>query len=410
MASNLDSRPPLGVLAYVDNGDIWIKALPDGESQRLTTAGRNDEPRWSSSGQWLAFRRGSKEVWVMAADGSKSRPLVEATTDKAFAWSPTEDKLAYVTDTKALVLETADGASRATLAAPVDRIAWSPDGKWLAYDRFDVLKQAEIGKPPEVYSSLWRIPADGSGATELLNASRPSVSEILLAGWTRDGSKILYWMNPGFSASILADGVALYAVPAQGGAPVQLGGAVLNHRDFVVPGPNSTDQVAIILGGYRSTWTRKALHILSISTGKDLALTLADQAASSPAWSPDGQRVAYMAMPDEGDLVGGETARQGLMQRRIFVANVQGEPQRQKLTDDPLYRDEYPLWSADGAFILFVRLSGEDRVSLWLVPATDGQPRQIAEQLTPNLGLPPVWFGYYGYVDWERLIDWWRGK
>ena len=47
----------LGRLAYVQGGDIWVKTLPYGPPQRLTTDGRNKEPSWSPSGDWLAFRK-----------------------------------------------------------------------------------------------------------------------------------------------------------------------------------------------------------------------------------------------------------------------------------------------------------------------------------------------------------------
>lgn len=42
-------------VAFVREGDIWVKHLPDGEERRLTKDGDNDSPRWSPSGAWLAF-------------------------------------------------------------------------------------------------------------------------------------------------------------------------------------------------------------------------------------------------------------------------------------------------------------------------------------------------------------------
>jgi dipeptidyl aminopeptidase/acylaminoacyl peptidase len=201
----------------------------------------------------------------------------------------------------------------------------------------------------------------------------------------------------------------LYSVPAEGGTAMQLAGAVLLHPDFLVLGPKGTDRLAVVVGGYRAAWTNKVLHILSASARQDTALTQADLAASSPAWSPDGQRIAYVTMPDAGDLVGGEPAHQGLMQRRISVANTQGDPQARQLTDDPTYRDEYPLWSADGASILFARFDAEDRASLWLVAVPGGEPRQVIDELTSAPESSPLWLGNYGHVDWAMLLDWWRG-
>ena len=38
--SGTDSPPGLGRLAYVQDGDIWVKSLPDGEPERLTEDGQ----------------------------------------------------------------------------------------------------------------------------------------------------------------------------------------------------------------------------------------------------------------------------------------------------------------------------------------------------------------------------------
>jgi hypothetical protein len=98
-----------------------------------------------------------------------------------------------------------------------------------------------------------------------------------------------------------------------------------------------------------------------------------------------------------------------MMERRIWVANTQGESQLQQLTDDPAYRDERPLWSADGSRLLFARLDAEGRASLWLIPAAGGESRRVVDELTPLPGPASGWFGYYGHVDWDQLFDWWRG-
>jgi Tol biopolymer transport system component len=270
-------------------------------------------------------------------------------------------------------------------------------------------------QPAERYAGLWRIRADGREPTELLNAGTPATYEPLLAGWSSDGSHILFWEAPQFSASLLADGVPLLALPTEGGAPTQLAQTVLAYHDFVVSGPSGTNQVAVIVGGYRGAWTNKVLHLFSASTGEDVALTSPDMAAVSPAWSPDGQRIAYVAMPDQGDLGGGENARLGLMQRRLWVVDTDGSSVQQ-LTDDPAYRDEDPLWSANGDYLLFIRVDAEDRASLWLVRSEGATPQRVVDELTQESG-QSKYFGdwqttvipYYGHMDWSVLFDWWHG-
>src|SRR5262245_48041534 len=61
--------PSLGRIAFIQDGDIWVKDELDGEPLRLTNDGQNSEPRWSPSGKWVAFRKTGAEVWVVSEDG-----------------------------------------------------------------------------------------------------------------------------------------------------------------------------------------------------------------------------------------------------------------------------------------------------------------------------------------------------
>jgi Tol biopolymer transport system component len=401
----------LGKLAYVQGGDIWIKTLPDGEPRRLTTDGRNREPRWSPSGQWLALRKGDYQVCAMRADGSAGRPLNDSAAVGAFAWAPGTDRLAYVTAQGDLMAVNADGSNQRQLVAGVEgkgvpavqRMAWSPDGKWLAYDRQEALKKVQPGQPPELNVGLWRIRADGSDATELYTAGAPAQDGIVVAGWSKDSRYIFFWLDPYFSGSILADGVPLHIIPASGGEPHQLDQDMLLYPDFWANSPMGKF-LAITEGGGRETWSHKRIAIVDLSSGKLDCLTESEVAAFSPAWPPDGQRIAYIAAPDIGFVGGGDVAKAGAAWRRIWVMNSDGSDKHQ-LTHDAVYRDERPLWSADGGHLLFARMDADGRASLWLIPATGDEPEQIVDELTPA----PEWFGYYGHVDWNILFDWWYG-
>lgn len=408
--------PSLGKLAYVHGGDIWVKNLPDGEPLRLTTDGRNSAPRWSPSGEWIAFRKGDLEqVWVIRANGTEARSL-QAVPHGAFVWSPVTDRLAYA-DGNELKAVNADGSNPATLVTgpsvtpltppppkenTVGHIAWSADGNWIAYEWYEREAKGSL-----TYQGVWKVPANGGKPIELYRSGAPEKGEAILAGWMFDSQYIFFWQCDVLSASIMADGAALYSMPADGGETIKLADAVLVHSDFVTPAPHAS-WLAVTAGGYRATWTNKHIAIVEARGGKLTWLTDPAVAAFSPAWSPDGIYLAYVAMPDRGDLVGGEDARLGMMERHIWVVNADGEAHPQQLTNNPAYRDERPLWSANGSHILFARLDTENRASLWLIPSEGGEPQQIADELTPLPGPASGWFGYYGHVEWDQLLDWWR--
>jgi len=163
--------------------------------------------------------------------------------------------------------------------------------------------------------------------------------------------------------------------------------------------------MALTVGSGRETRTNKRILLVNLETAGWEYLTDETVAAFSPTFSPDGQHIAHVAAPDAGHVWGGDEAKAGAAQRRIWVMNVDGSDQR-PLTGDPAYRDERPLWSADGTHVLFARLDEDGRASLWLMDVAGGAPRQVVDELTPA----PEWFGNYGYIAWNQLFDWWSGS
>ncbi|MBI3973870.1 MAG: PD40 domain-containing protein [Chloroflexi bacterium] len=135
----------LGRLAFIWDGDVWVKVLPDREERRLTQDGRNHTPRWAPTGEWLAFERTGeaqvRELWIVRASEEAARRVAALGPGQQADWSPPGDVLAYVTQGSLFAVR-AGGSQHQELAAPgtgVQDVAWSPDGTQLAYSRAEVL-------------------------------------------------------------------------------------------------------------------------------------------------------------------------------------------------------------------------------------------------------------------------------
>ncbi len=430
--------PDMGKLAYVQGGDIYVKDIPDGKPERLTTDGRNREPRWSPSGEWIAFRKDrevilrrqvscdlpkpstencyesesvlQQQFWVMRADGSAARSLNQGLSVDAFAWAPTGDRVAYITAAGELQAVNADSANPVVLISPYNfngvtsqlgQMAWNPDGTWIAYEWRTQGPDQKV-----TYQGLWKISTDGRERIELFNSGAPKKAQAVLAGWAPSGRSLLFWQSDSPQAA-LADGAPLYAIGVDGlnkpESAVKKGSdVILPDPDFIAPLPLSAargqDVFALVVGGGRRTWTNKRLDVGGLLTSPDYAVI-------SPAWSPDGTRLASSAMPARNDIAIGDAAVQELMLRHIWVMDYADQKDPQQLTNGSSYRDERPLWSADSNYILFVRMDFHGRTSLWMVPVATGAAFPVADELTPA----PDPFGQDGLVDWGALYDWWRG-
>jgi Tol biopolymer transport system component len=389
--------PHLGKLAYVQFGDIWIKDLSTGEAKRFTEVGRDSRPRWSPTGQWLAFLEDS-HLWIERADGTDAHVVQGGATIGQYAWSPVEDRLAY-TERGALSMETADGGRlwqlvRATGSGHgVSHLAWASDGRSIAFDRVDRTLQG-----------IWQVAAEGSGSRAVYRNPNP----VELAGWSPDGNSLLFWQATQWSASLLADGASLMAVRIGGGGRHQIAHTLL-YRDFLSWSPDRR-HLALIDGGNRITWDNKALAIATVrGTLHRLQVdhTPATRYASLfPAWSPDGRWIAVTRSPAVRQTGGGDVAGVAVQRRHIWLVASDGSTARQ-LTKGSAFRDERPLWSADGSSILFVRLGGKF-AQLWLMQADGSHQRLVADGLAPGPSLG--FWGYYGYVQWGQMYDWWTGS
>ena len=144
---------------------------PDGGDLHRVTRGHGEYPDWSPTGTEIVYAappggRGAYDLWRISADGT-GEPL-RITTSPGTDFAP----------------------------------AWSPDGRWIAY-------QTEIGDRWE----LWIVRPDGTEAQRV----SPSGQDGVWAAWTPTG--LLAWSGPhGIAVLDLGDGrKATIAMPDAGG-------------------------------------------------------------------------------------------------------------------------------------------------------------------------------------------------
>ncbi len=406
-------QPNLGRLVYVQAGDIFIKALPDGRALKLTNDSLNSTPRFSTSGKWIAFRKGADQVWVIGADGKSAHSLPSDKLSK-FDWSPHSDILAFTVKGELRIAISGQDDDLLIVPGPgqehtgVHEFLWSPDGKWIAYD-FDERPEVPGGEWPWRHS-IRKVNVE-SRQSEMIVVYHPPNEEGFpgnteLAAWV--GSRIYLWQCEVMSVSIMSDGCPLFFLDSdkkQNGT----GTGSLLYPDFLSFAP-TTRKMAISEGANRFTWTNKRIVVLDSENGKAETLTEPEVSAIFPAWSPDGSLIAYVAGPDIGAEVRGENEiHEGLARRRVWIMKPDGSEKR-RLTSDENYREERPLWLEDGQHILFARSDANDQVSLWLMRLGGETPSKVADALSSHLPRYDLtenyeYLEYYGHRDWEIAYD-----
>ena len=100
-----------------------------------------------------------------------------------------------------------------------------------------------------------------------------------------------------------------------------------------------------------------------------------------------------------------EERRFDALERSIWVSAAGSDPVRLIGHDGDGLSDEFPRWSADGEYLLFVRHAARPQARAQLVLAR--VRGHAAHVLGPVAKLSPQ-LGYYGHDDWAAVSDWYR--
>lgn len=265
----------------------------------------------SPDGSRIAFvgiAQQAPALFVMDWNG-KNLQVINQPTGQQIAnplWSPDNEHLAFTLRGDGQVdihVISADGSGQRRLpieSAEMEKqlLAWSPDGSQIAFRT-----------PNSQQPAIWVIQADGSQppatATEGITAT--------WAQWSPDGAQLVYVATSRgtFGRQVYVQDAECVRVPAQDSCSLTALGEtqMAGVYDQALWSP---DNQHILLHSARTRQPGTRYIYVMDADGKQWPLTNHSQQAFAPAWSPRGERIAYVT----GGLNGSP---------KLFIAGLDGQ-------------------------------------------------------------------------------------
>lgn len=238
------------------------------------------DPRITPDGRWVAYveawndrvadaRRAN--LWLVSADGKERRRLTTGDwQDSSPRWSPEGDRLAWISDcggSPRILVRSLEGGSETVipLAIPPSSLAWSPDGKWIAF-----LSRAHI----------FVVSSSGGEARQISTGDFDHGPPA--------------WMPDGLSILAARAGAGIVVFPAAGGE-VRLLTPPGNYEN-PLPSPDGGKIAYLARDPKPRSYVVRKLYVMNADGSSPHALSGAlDRDVFDPRWSADSRTVYFLA-------------------------------------------------------------------------------------------------------------------
>ena len=305
-----------------------LAGLPATPTAGVTFEGRNGRIAWSRDG----------DIFTIRSDGTGRRRLTENLRFETAQWSPAGDRLAVVQwpavegqRVRILVMRP-DGQGRSVVARArfsVQSMAWSPDGKRIAFCDLDISRPDRSAPYPAAIKVVDLLAGTRARLTEFSErACGPS--------WSPEGDRLAYTAGDSADTDIFvmgSDGSDPHVVVDDPGRQLDVAWSPASETLAV-------ETVRQHPGGRESTLVET---VRTDGTGRTVLTEAPEGSADSePVWSPDGMQLLFFRLSQEPYAV------------RVGVVGADGG-------DAELVTEAQDVWQADWS-----------ATSTWIVVARGG--------------------------------------
>ena len=259
----------------------------------------------------------ASNLWTVSADGKPPRQLTQGPwRDSSPRWSPDGARLAYLSwrsGKQQIRVHTMDSGQELEIpsALPPEALAWSADGKWLAFTApVPVTAAPPAWAPPALLPLLQRrvtshlqifvVGSEGGAPRQLTAGDLDQSGE---PAWMPDGREILTSAAPvAYAGNPLAGG-EIYATRVADGARRQLtqqrgpiGSPIASRAESPMPSPDGSKIAWVARAAAPQSYTVRKLYVMNADGSRVKVLAGAlDRDVRGPQWSSDSRTVYFLA-------------------------------------------------------------------------------------------------------------------